>query len=262
MKKYTIEINKKSHDFHAIENMRGKYVFIYLNGINGQVDTIEYFKFDLIKKNTIVTFDAIAHGNNPLPHTKNLKKHIKYTVNMIDAIKKHPRYAKKTFVILGESFGAGLTIALSQQHNKLAHLFFCWNAPTIIDPETKITFLDGLKLFATICLNIETYSKNRFSTRYTSNREIIFAQRQKGYTKTSNKVILAALATIKNNVKTLKSDDLPGNLHYVQSFEDIMFDKTINLQDKNNIYTFEEGKHLLSFEPQAIEMFEILKNKL
>ncbi|MGL4951407.1 MAG: hypothetical protein ACRC4L_00315 [Mycoplasma sp.] len=263
MIQHKVKINNMEMSYYAIENKRAKNLFIYLNGMNGQVDTITFFKHKIFEENVIVTFDNIAHGDNKIKHTKKFKKYLDFTVKMIKAIKTNPAYQGMKIIIMGESFGASQTIALSQFYPELADLFFCWNAPTKSVLSSRIKFKDAFNYILTSFFNIETYTMMGLDETMTSNQEILAIRKERGlFVKTSNKLIVAALSTIKPNRKLFDSKSLPKKLVYIQSKEDIMCDFNLEFDQHKNVHILNKGKHVLSFEPEAKEMFVILEKEI
>ncbi|MGL4950739.1 MAG: hypothetical protein ACRC4M_02805 [Mycoplasma sp.] len=263
MKSYEIKVQNQSMHYYALENKGAKNLIIYLNGVNGQVDTITFFKHNVFSENNLITFDTIAHGENNHPHTKKFKDYIAFSIAMIESIKSNPKYKGMKVIIMGESFGASQTIALSELYPNIADLFFCWNAPTKSSLSSGLKFKEVIKFLASTIFNIETYSMMGIDETFTSNQEILKIRKERGLmVKTSNKLLIAALSTIKPNKKIFNKDKIPSKLVYIQSQEDFMCDFNIDFKKHKNVHLFKTGKHVLSFEPEAKQMFDILNKKI
>ncbi|MGL4950581.1 MAG: hypothetical protein ACRC4M_01945 [Mycoplasma sp.] len=259
-----ITINNKEQSFSYIKNPKNENVVIFLNGINGEVDIITTYNHEVFKKNYIVTFNNIAHGDNCLKHTSNPKKYVEYAKDMILELKKNKKFANKKFILIGESFGSNIVSMMAFKYPDIVDLFFCWNAPTKISKAKlpiKMLIPVSLKTIVSMILNIETYSPYYFGDNLTSNKAILRIRKMKPVTMTSNKLNLAVWKSMKKVASLLIKDKLPKNFYYNQSLEDIMMTDSIlkiKPQARDNYYFYDKGRHILSFENEAGLMFERL----
>lgn len=261
-----VEIKGKQFKYFYKKNNENKNVIIFLNGLNGVPNVIDNLKHPVFEENFVVTFDNIAHGSNPLKHTSSYKKFGEFAYNMIEAIRKEQIFENKKIVVIGESLGSTLCFWLKEKHINIADLFFSWNAPTKI-PKTHMTFKEkfpiSLKVVFSLLTGIETQSKSYFEETLTSNKAIVRIQRMQSKKLASNKANLAVWKSMYYTRKQINKNHFPKNFYYVQSKDDVMLSKKIhfNSEDKNFIF-FQTGRHLLSFEKESQDMFNMLQDKI
>lgn len=253
MKIENIIVNKKKLEVF-IKNGKSKsnYAFIFLNGINAEPEFINIWNHDIFKNNTLITFNNIAHFNNPEKNTSNLKKYVRYTEAVIEEIKKLKPLHKKKTILIGESFGASLGLIISKNNNSVCDLFYLWNAPTKIskNKQMKNQLSTSLKTLFTFLFNIETYTIGYFDPRLTSNKLVKRINEIKPKIRVSTKLNLVCWKTMKKTKKILR-DGVNDNVYLTQSFDDILCDVDFFKKiPRKNIFIFENGCHVLSVEPE------------
>ncbi|MGL4951646.1 MAG: alpha/beta fold hydrolase [Mycoplasma sp.] len=262
-----VNFNGHTHEYHYIENEKNDNVIFFLNGSNGSTEVISTYKHQVFKENYIVTFDNIAHGNNTLDHSSNYLDFLNFAKDMIANVMQEEIFKGKKVILIGESFGASLILLLATRFNNIADLFFPWNAPSqtgrIKGFQKKMIFSNGTKKIFTLLTNIETYSIRLFGDDMTTNKAVLRINKMAGITYSSNKLHVAILKSILTIRRILRNaQNLPHNCIYNQSFEDIMYNKKLNLDKFENINFYKKGFHLLSFEPQADELFDNLQKAI
>ncbi|MGL4951360.1 MAG: hypothetical protein ACRC4L_00080 [Mycoplasma sp.] len=263
IKNDVISLSNRKHNYYYIENNYNEHVIVFLNGINGDHNVISLYKNEIFKNNYFLTFDNLSQGDNPAPHTKNYKKYAKFTINFIKELKKEEKFKNKKFIVIAESFGSNIAFLINKMEPDIADLYFCWNAPTKVSsskvPMKKLIPI-SLKTMTTLLFNIETYVKTGFSPELTSNPAVLRINKNR-IINTSNKLHLAVWRSM-YAVRRIAKTGLGKNFVYVQSLNDNMLHNDILKIKSENFHIFKEGKHLLSFEPNANELFALLEAKI
>lgn len=254
-------------------------VCLFINGLNGDSVMVNYFNYPVFDNKYLITYNNRQHGNNNYKATRNYKvimNDIKLIIQNIKTL-----YPNKKIYLIGESWGATLSIHSYYKNINNIDGIFIWNMPRKIinlnqenktnEYEKKSVLIS--KLFASFLLNINTYSYTIFPEILTNNPTLkrLISLKAKKETNNKNSIVvwLSLKPAWKKFFKILK--DINGyNIFYVQSDEDALQDKKVLIKLKNrfpelidkNLF-FIKGTHLLSFDnTEAINLFEIMNKKI
>lgn len=260
------------------KNGKCDYVCLFLNGLNGDKNSIKYF---VNLENCIaISFNHRQWEDNRQKSSKNPYVYIEDIKKIVYQIKL--LYPNLKIFLLGESWGSALAIMFQDKYPKEINGIITWNMPcgivNIGDDENRTNniFIDSIKMIITFLFNIDFLSPTIFPSKLTDNKLLQRAIniRNKGK-KGSNRVIIAAWKSFskawKILIKNLKNDS-NSNFLYIQSFNDALIsNKKVNIIEKNyqekinkNIILLKNGgTHILSFDTKYSKLlFDTIKKYL
>lgn len=242
--------NDKFPTYYIPSNKPSKKMIIFVPGLNGNGVLINYFNEEICNDFHLFSFDGRAQAENKSKPYRSYKKFLKDIDAIVDYVK--DEYNVDEIYLTGESWGAGLCLLYDHIYGKVKKVF-CWNCPKEVVNTSKQKFKDAfvrnIKMLCTFLFSINTYDNQDFVDELTNNKVLLRTIKIYRNKKLSNKVILAAWRSFKPAWKVIEKK-LVNNFRYIQSGDDILFNKARidEIKSNINIIYYEHGTHILSFD--------------
>lgn len=242
--------------FLKAKNKNAKKVVIYIHGLNGTKNSLQFLSSHLDNAH-IISFDARSCGSNENPATVHYFKYADDLKEIILLLKsKLRKYNIEEFYLIGESFGASVSILFYSKFQDYIDGILIWNMPRKVIDVSKSTLKDKIKmafpLVWSLATNLPTYDYAPSPLEKLSNNKIMIrvSKLKKDTKKSDNRSILAAwlgnykawrIILSKNFIKRNKI-----NLVYISSSEDLLQDKEA-VMELNKKIAKEKFKHFIAF---------------
>lgn len=245
-----------------------KKLVLFIQGLNGNGSTIYYWNYPAFDNAYLVSFDARAQANNTLKPSRYYKTFIKDIDIIIDNLKQKLDFDE--IYLMGESWGAALSVLYKKRYPEKINNLIIWNMPYRAVDVSKGKNNDSkikrnVYMLSTFLFSINTYDQAPFAKELTNNKLLLRTVQLLRNNRLSNKVIIASWRSFKPAWKFLLKhrDELEKiNITYIQSMEDVMLEmKAVNklTADDKNVYIFEQGYHILTFDDNVNErLFDII----
>lgn len=252
--------------------VKAKSICLYLSGLNGSRSSIKFFNNKCFDDKYLIAFNHRQWEDNLAKSSKNPNIYLHDIYKIILELKKN--YPNLPINLIGESWGAGLSVLFINKFENIVNKAVIWNMPYKIinhenDGEQK-TYKTAFDMIMTFLFNVNTKSLAFFPEQLTNNKVLLRAIRIKNKNKTSdNKVIVAAWITLRKAWKTMYKNFCNNkyNYVYVQGGKDSLMDdrKVKKLEKKypklNNLryQIWSEGTHVLSLDAtESTKLFDFI----
>lgn len=263
-------------------------VVIFVHGLNGTKNSLQFISGHLENAH-LIGYDAKSCGDNKNPATNHYFQYAIDLKNIVLTLKEELKDLNiKKYYIIGESFGAAVSIMFYKRFQDLINGILIWNMPRKVIDVSQSTAKERFKmagpLVYSLITNLPTFRPAPSPVeKLSNNRSLILATKIKMPNAISdNRSIIAAWLGNYKAWRILLSKKFikkaTKNIAYISSKDDLLQDKKAIIEldaalKQNNStriihFALKQGTHVLFYDQymgkflvNAIDEFVLLSNK-
>ncbi len=241
---------------------------IFVNGLNGEINMLEYFDDPAFDNKYLFSYDQRAQGSNKNKAARNYRTYLRDLHQIVNYLKNEMPQIKN-IILFGESWGTALIILYNKKYAGSVNKVIGCNMPYEVKRMPPISIKQAIsthfKTGFTFFSNIDTRVFSPFNNKLTSNKILMRIAKMNSNNKYSTKVTLASWMSFRKAWRVLLKEmgNPETNVFYVQSGDDFMKSKKnrlikINEITKKHYIKLKKGFHILTFEANSHEYFNLI----